>query len=325
MKKIVFVVVSLLSLDVFADCSVLAKLDNIYKVECSSYLGQSTLFDKNSNEYIILKSNNQILMVDGGESSFDVGSTLFLNPQVKDEVKPIAIDVSISESKTVFDPLNAKNYRLFAKGFSYQYENTSADFSFNNTNVDVTNNSFKTLPLAFQFELIFDNYGLMLSPDFENEAGEIIFYKTVGENSVGLHAKVSLDNENSEVTSSGTRLQDDDISRSDIQIGLYFRLENEIGTKLFFLGESRVGYVRSVEKAFNNLNNKYQELIIDAGFAQFEPNLYYQVSNNFKLGVGAGVYYGKGMMQIRDQSGVVSDAVTLMSVGLYPVKLLMSF
>lgn len=71
--------------------------------------------------------------------------------------------------------------------------------------------------------------------------------------------------------------------------------------------------------------SKYFFIILKISKRLFEPNLYYQVSDNFKLGVGAGVYYGKGMMQIRDQSGVVSDAVTLMSIGLYPVKLLMSF
>lgn len=325
MKIAIVLFLSLISSYSFADCTVSARMDNIYKVECTNYLGQSTLYDEVSKEYIVLKSNNQILTVDGGEASFDIGSTLYLNPQVRNDARPIAIEVDMNEPKPIFDPLKANNYRLFAKGLSYEHESVSADFGFSGTSIETSNNEFKTLPLAFQLEMIFDSYGIILGPDFESEAGEVIFYKNFSGFTLGFHAKLSIENKNTEVTSGNTRLQDDEETSTTIQTGVYARLEREMGEKWFFYGESRIGYYRDVSKAYNNLKNTYQENIIDAAFVQIEPSMYYQISENFKFGFGASLLLGVGLIQVKDQTGVISDGVTLSTFGLYPVKLQMAF
>tara|TARA_R110000868_G_scaffold132380_2_gene343118 strand:- start:46472 stop:47449 length:978 start_codon:yes stop_codon:yes gene_type:complete len=325
MKLLFFLVIALFSYHSFADCLVSAKMDSIYKVECLGYLGQTTLYDEGSNEFIVLKSSDQVLTVDGGEADLEVGTRFYLNPPVRKQPKPIIVEVDVPAAKAIFDPLKANNYRLFAKALSYQNMNTSADFQLSTTKIETSNNEIKTLPLSFSLEMNFDNYGIILSPDFEDEAGEVVLYRDFGGFSMGLHTKVVLEKENTEVISGGTKLQDDDVSSSTIQAGLYLRLENELGGKWFFHGEARTGYARDVTKAYNNISNKYQEIIIDAAFAEVQPSLYYQVSEKFKMGFGASLFVAYGMIQIKDQSGVVSDDVTLRNIGLYPLKLEMAF
>src|SRR5690606_6301942 len=117
---------------------------------------------------------------------------------------------------------------------------------------------------------------------------------------------------NTEVTSNGVRLQDDEEGSFLIQVGAYLRLEHELDSRWTFFGELRSGYYREVSKAYDNIKNSYQELVTNAAFSEIQPSMYYKVSDRFKLGFGASLFFGVGMLQIEDQTGTVSDGVTFM-------------
>lgn len=239
--------------------------------------------------------------------------------------EPIVVEAQVKEPIKILDPFEANKYRFFINGARYTHTSTKADFAFSNTEVEISNNEFKSLPLDFELELTFEDLGIILGPSFEMQAGELVLYRDFELIKLGVFAEIAIDSENNEIITSGVRRQDQTASETSLSLGVFGRVERELNDGWSFLGDLRVGYYRSVSETLNGLNGTGSEINVNAAYFEATPSFYYQWSKRFKLGVGAHLLYGMGMMQIIESNGIISDTVQLSSIGLYPIKLLMEF
>lgn len=329
MKSFALVIFIFYSIAAHSNCVISEREERNYRLECANYLGQTTLYDREGKEFIVLSHDDQAVFVDGSEDEFAIGELLYLNPPLKTiENKPIAIELDsqkISTQESVFDPMSANHYRLFLTGMSYEHQSVSADFSFINRSYETSRNKFKTLPLSFNLELTFDSFGMMFIPDFDEKTGEIVIYKTFDSLSFGAFLSVSSDGTTTTVKSGNTIVQDEDNALARFIGGVYVRFEHDLNEHWSFFGEVRSGYYRESEESFNAVNNKSAEVLLEGGVSIIEPYMYYKVSKNFRFGFGARVMLGVGVMSIEENSSTVSDNVFFSNVSLFPLRMQLLF
>src|SRR5690606_10744181 len=76
------------------------------------------------------------------------------------------------------DPFDSNFTKMYLTGFQYQYSSLKGNFETTEVHAEfeISGGDVKTLPLEFDIEFLFEDLGIILSPDFKNDSGGLSIY-----------------------------------------------------------------------------------------------------------------------------------------------------
>src|SRR5690606_21054145 len=79
-----------------------------------------------------------------------------------------------------------KLFKIYMSALSYERTEINSKLGPLKVDYETVSNTFKTLPLDIEIQLTTDDFGFLVSPDFDNSSGELAFYRRLDAFGIGL-------------------------------------------------------------------------------------------------------------------------------------------
>lgn len=301
------------------DCQVENLINEMVLAQCEHYESGMMIYDTHGTVVEVVGNDGPKLVLKNRQGvSFQKREPLHY-------AKPIPVAPSIDPRYPAsLDPFDSNFMRVYMTGLRYQHSKLEGDFDSSTLNAEfqIKGGDLKTLPLSFDLELIFDDLGIILSPDFRNDSGAISLYSRNDFLNFGLFFSLNSKTTEETLTINNNKLMSQDENASSITVGFMIREEIDF-EKWQVLTDFRLGYFRETS-SFNDTNGFESKVTYDAGLATFELDLFYKVSKRFLAGFGFGVGYGFGTIEVEDGTTSLGDDTDLLSfqVNLFQLQLI---